>query len=342
MTTQGAANNRGFDAARLDGFLRQSLPELRGEIAIEFIPGGLSNPTFYVNYENRALVLRKQPAFGLPSAHAVDREYRIMTALYGSNVPVPRTVLFYAGRDVVETPFYVMERLDGRIFSECSLPGVPPAERGAIYLAMADMMGRLHKIDWKAAGLSDYGKPGNYFQRQIARWSKQWQLSKTREDANIERIIGWLSANLPATDETTICHGDFRLPNLMFHPTLPQIIGVLDWELSTLGHPLADVAYNCLPWHLLPSEYGGLRGVDLAALGIPSEKDYLAEYYRAAGRRDQVTTFHYVLAFFRLAVIFEGIADRAKLGTAVAQNSSTVGNFARDFASRAVEMIEDT
>jgi len=337
MTTQIS----GVDPEVLDTFLRRSLSELRGKMEIEFIPGGLSNPTFYVTYENRALVLRKQPAFGLlPSAHAVDREYRIMTALHGSDVPVPRTVLFHAGRDVVGTPFYVMERIEGRIFSDYSLAGVPSSARRGIYLAMAEMMGRLHKIDWKAAGLSDYGKPGNYFARQISRWSKQWQLSKTREDRNFERIIEWLSANIPASDETTICHGDFRLPNVMFHPTEARIVGVLDWELSTLGHPLADVAYNCLPWHLLPGEYGGLRGLDLAALGIPNETDYLEAYYRTVGRHGRVATFHYVFALFRLAVIFEGVADRARLGTAVAQNSSSVGEFAHTFAGRAVEMIE--
>ena len=217
------------------------------------------------------MVLRKQPSADiLPSAHAVDREHRIMSALAGTDVPVPRMLLFHGERDVVGTPFYLMERLDGRVMADYALPGCAPAERRALYLAMAETMAKLHRVDWQAIGLADYGRPGSYFQRQVGRWTKQWQMSKTRENPDLDRVITWLPGHLPEADETTICHGDFRLGNLMFHPTEPRVVGVLDWELSTLGHPLADLAFNCMSWHTTPREYGGLLGLDLPALGIPS------------------------------------------------------------------------
>ena len=202
----------------LDAFLRNALNGLAGHMTLERIVGGQSNPTFFVNYENRSLVLRKQPPLEiLPSAHAVDREYRILSALADSDVPVPRAILFHGERDIVGTPFYIMERLEGRVFPDCSLPGISPSERHEMYFAMAEMMARLHQIDWKAVGLEGYGRPGNYIERQIARWTKQWQLSKSRENRDLDHVVSWLTNNLSATDETTICHGDFRLGNLMFH-----------------------------------------------------------------------------------------------------------------------------
>lgn len=329
-----------FDPICLDAFLRKVLSGLAGHMTLERIAGGQSNPTFFLNYENRSLVLRKQPPLEiLPSAHAVDREYRILTALANSVVPVPRAILFHGERDIVGTPFYIMERLEGRVFPDCSLPGISPSERHEMYFAMAEMMARLHQIDWKAVGLDGYGRPGNYFERQIARWTKQWQLSKSRENRDLDLVVSWLTNNLPATDETTICHGDFRLGNLMFHRVEPRIVGVLDWELSTLGHPLADVAFNCLAWHTLPTEYGGLLGLDFAALGIPSEQDYIAHYSRLAGRDTGVPAFYYAFALFRMAVIFEGIFARARGGNAAAENAPEVGSLAAAFSRRAVEVI---
>ena len=330
-----------FDANRLEQFLRFQLPELRGPMRLARIGGGQSNPTFFVSFDNRELVLRKQPASTLlPSAHAVDREFRVMQALSQTTVPVPKVVLFHPGRDVVGTPFYIMEKLPGRVFSECALPNMKPQERRAIYMGMAEAMAALHQVDWAAIGLSDYGRQGSYFSRQLARWSRQWIMSKTREDPAIELLIRWLGENLPDETETTISHGDFRLGNLMFHPTEPRVVGILDWELSTLGHPLADVAFNCMAWRTLPQEYGGIRGLDLNALGIPLETEYLNHYYKCSGRSDGVTAFHFAFALFRMAVIFEGIAARAASGNAASSDAAQVGGLSAAFAARALEFID--
>lgn len=331
-----------FEPQRLETFLRTAIPGLQGSMKLERISGGQSNPTFFVNFENRSMVLRMQPASNvLLSAHAIDREYRVMHALAETDVPVPKMVLFHLGREVIGTPFYMMERLEGRIFSECALPGMQPSERRAIYLAMADTMARVHKVDWKAIGLADYGRPGGYFTRQIARWTKQWNASKTHANPELEQLIAWLPNNIPAEDEITISHGDFRLGNLMFHPSEPRVIGVLDWELSTLGHPLADVAYNCIAWHTLPFEYGGIRGLDLATLGIPTKVEYLQHYYQLSGRTNGVSSFHFAFALFRLSVIFEGIAARALNGSAASDNAAEVGMLGLAFARRAIEFIDN-
>lgn len=330
-----------FDVNCLEQFLKKQLPELRGPMQLTRIGGGQSNPTFFVTFENRELVLRKQPASTLlPSAHAVDREFRVMQALSQTSVPVPKVVLFHAEKDVVGTPFYIMEKLPGRVFSECALPDMTPQERRAIYMGMAEAMAALHRVDWAAIGLSDYGREGSYFSRQLARWSRQWSMSKTREDASIERLILWLGENMPEETETTISHGDFRLGNLMFHPTEPRVVGILDWELSTLGHPLADVAFNCMTWRTLPEEYGGIRGLDITALGIPSESEYLSHYYKCSGRTDGVTAFHFAFALFRMAVIFEGIASRAASGNAASSDAAQVGGLSAAFADRALEFVD--
>ena len=263
-----------------------------------------------------------------------------MQALSASELQVPTLVLYHEDRELLGTPFYLMERLQGRVFANCELPGMATAERRAIYLAMAETMARLHTVDWAALGLADYGRQGGYFSRQIARWSRQWEMSKTAASADIDRLVPWLRMHLPNESETTISHGDFRLGNLMFHPTEPRVIAVLDWELSTLGHPLADVAFNCMAYHTLPSEYGGIRGLDLQALGIPQESEYLRHYYRASGRADGVTAFHFAFALFRMAVIFQGIAARAASGNAAGDNAAEVGTLAQAFARRAVEFID--
>jgi aminoglycoside phosphotransferase (APT) family kinase protein len=325
--------------ARLDAFLRREIAGLQGAMALERISGGQSNPTFFVSYDNRRLVLRKRPADALPSAHAIDREFRVMQSLHGSAVPVPEVLLYHEGADILDSAFYVMERIEGRVFADCALPGVAPAERTAMYFAMADTLADLHQVDWQAVGLAGYGKPGNYFERQIARWSRQWELSKRRDLSDITHLLAWLPANVPGSEVTAISHGDFRIGNLIFHPTEPRVVGVLDWELSTLGHPLADLAYSALAWRLLPQEYMGMRGADLASLGIPSEQQYLQRYYQRIGEAARVTPFHYAFALFRLAVIFEGIAARAQAGQASSANAAEVGELSVDFARRAIEAI---
>jgi aminoglycoside phosphotransferase (APT) family kinase protein len=331
----------GFDPTRLDAWLRANVPGASGPMTLDPIAGGQSNPTFFVSYPGRRLVVRKRPSGPvLPSAHAIDREHRIMKALAGTGVPVPVMLAYRAEPDVVGTAFYVMERLEGRVFGDCSLPGVAPADRRAMFLAMADTLARLHQVDWRARGLADFGREGNFFQRQVGRWTKQWQLSKTRELPEIERVAAWLTANVPADETTTIAHGDFRMGNLMFHPTEPRVVGVLDWELSTLGHPLADVAYSALAWRLLPTEYMGMRGLDHASLGIPSEDEYLERYHAAAPAFGRVTVFHFAFSMFRGAVIFEGIADRARTGAATSANAAAVGALSAAFARRALEAIE--
>jgi len=330
-----------LDIARIDAFLRGRISGLSGTPRFAPIAGGQSNPTFFVDYDDRSLVLRKQPPGELlPSAHAVDREFRVMSALASTGVPVPRMVLFHPDRDIVGTPFFVMERLHGRVFGTYALDGCTPDERWAMYGSMAETMARLHRVDPSKVGLADFGKPGNYFARQVARWTRQWEMSRTCPNPWLDHLIRWLPANLPEGEETAICHGDFRMGNLMFHPTKPQVIAVLDWELSTLGHPLADVAFNAMAWRTLPAEYGGILGLDHAALGIPDETDYLERYYAAAGRHDRAHPFHFAFALFRFAVIFEGIAARAAAGNAAAGNAAQSGRLGPAFARRAVEIVE--
>ena len=332
-----------FAPATLEAFLRAAIPGISGPFGIQRVGGGQSNPTFFVTIGKRRLVVRKKPSGEvLPSAHAVDREYRVISALAASDVPVPRAVLFCDDTAVTGTPFYVMERLDGRVFHDAGLPGVTASERTAMYLSMAETLAKLHDVDPAAIGLADFGRAGNYFERQVARWARQYQQARWRDLPDLDRVIAWLPAHLPPQEPVRICHGDFRIGNLMFHPSEPRVVGVLDWELSTLGEPLADVAFSALGWDTTPEEYGGLRGLDHAALGIPPRETYLARYFecRRTPAANALQPFHTVFALFRFAVIFEGIAVRARAGTAVAGNAAIVGELAPVFARRAAEVIE--
>ncbi len=333
-----------FDLASLTAHLEQALGPLGALQALEAIGGGQSNPTYRLSYGTQNIILRLQPAGAiLPSAHAVDREYRVQAALADSAVPVPRMLHLCTDRSVLGRMFYVMEALDGRVFHDSALPGVTPAERTAMYDSMNDVLARLHLVDWQALGLASFGKPGNYFQRQIDRWTRQWQASKTREIAEIEQLIAWLPAHLPEGDDvTTIVHGDYRLGNLMFHPSEPRVIALLDWELSTLGHPLADLAFNCLFWHATPAMYHGIAGLDHAALGIPTVEDYVASYCRRTGRSSGITSFHLAFSMFRFAVIFEGIAQRARQGNAASADADRVGGLSVAFAKLAWGLVEPT
>lgn len=330
-----------FDASRLDAFLEGHVDGARGELRLTRVPGGQSNPTYFVDKGDLRLVLRKQPAGEiLPSAHAVDREYRVMKALAETDVPVPKMILFHAGRDVVGTPFYLMERLEGRVFHDNALPGLSPGERRAACHSMAETLARLHGVDPAAIGLGDYGRPGNYFARQIARWSRQWDLSRTREIPDVDRLIPWLGAHIPDDETSSIVHGDFRFGNLMLYPTEPRVIAILDWELSTLGHPLADLAHSCIGWHARPADYGGVLGLDLDGLGIPLESDYVETYNRHARHGARLLPFHLAFALFRFAIIFEGIASRALKGNASGDNAREVGRLSEVFARRAMDVIE--
>ena len=334
-----------FDPTRLDTYLRAHIPGLDGRLRLDCIAGGQSNPTYFVTYDDRRLVLRKQPPGPLlPSAHAIDREHRVIAALRATAVPVPEALLFCDDRSIVGTPFYVMQRIEGRVFHDCALPGCTPAERRALYRSMAETLAALHAVDPARCGLGDYGRPQGFYARQLRRWSEQWRTIRTREDDHIERLIAWLPDHIPEDPRSGIAHGDFRIGNLMFAPEGPGVEALLDWELSTLGPPLSDLAHSCIAWHSTPDQYGGLLGLDLDALGIPSQADYEADYYAALDRHGvaaepRMRGFHMAFALFRWSMIFEGIAARAKAGTASAADAGSVGGLAASFAERAAAFI---
>ena len=310
------------------------------------IGGGQSNPTWFVDWGGRGLVLRKKPAGPiLPGAHAVEREFRVLQALEGTEVPVPRALALEEGETPLGTPFYVMERLDGRVFDDAALPGVTAAERGEMYRDVARTLARLHAVRPGAVGLGDYGRPGNYFARQIARWTKQYAAATLPRIPQLDRLVDWLPANMPEDDgAVSIAHGDFRIGNLMFHPTEPRVIAVLDWELSTLGHPLADLGFCVMPWHSAPEEYGGLLGTDWRTAGIPERCAFVAEYQAEAARQGNPTAplrpFHIAFAMFRFAVIFVGIAERARAGSAASADAARLAPLAKRFAIRACDVID--
>lgn len=288
------------------------------------LTGGQSNPTYRLSVGHDELVLRKKPGGDLlPSAHAVDREYRVMKALAASEVPVPEMLLYCDDASVIGTPFYVMRFLEGRVLFDQTIPEASVADRRAIYRDINRVIAALHQIDPAAVGLSDYGRAGNYFGRQINRWSRQYQENHTDRLDALEKLIEWLPGRIPAGDEVSIVHGDFRLDNVMLHPTEPRAIAVLDWELSTLGHPLADFSYHCMSWHIPPSLWRGIGGLDLAALGIPSEAEHLDQYVQATGLTQAQEHWDFYLAynFFRMSSILYGIGQRARQGTAAAADA---------------------
>ncbi len=333
-----------FDAAALRTYLTDAFGPDRDRFALEPVAGGQSNPTYFVDHGDRRLVLRKKPAGPiLRGAHAVEREYRVLEALTPTDVPVPRPVLLCEDETILGTPFYLMERLEGRVFSDCALPDLPTAERRDIYMGLADALARLHAVDPVAIGLSDFGKPGSYFERQFARWSGQLRKSDSAPIPELTRVTDWLADNMPPDDGcVAIAHGDFRLGNMLYHPIEPRVVAILDWELSTLGHPLADLGFCCMTWRSTPDEYGGIRGLNLAALGLPTEKEFVARYMSQGVVDAPLRPFHVAFALFRFAVIFIGIADRARSGTAAAKDADKLEPLARRFAVRAIEVIEQT
>ena len=279
--TANVAQVADFVPDRLADYLK-ALTGATARLQLERTVGGMSNPTYFVRYGDWQAVLRKQPPSVLmPSAHAIDREYRVLSALHDSAVPVPQPIVYCADGEVLGTPFYLMEWLDGRIFYDYTCAAASRQERPALFDAMARTMATIHRLDFAKLGLADYGRPGSYFARQLNRWSQQWQSFRRGDDDNpaLDALIVWLSERVPDSTLQTLCHGDCRIGNLMFHKSEPRVIGVLDWELSTLGHPLVDVAYNSQAWRMLPDENGGLLGVPLHELSIPTETDYLESYY---------------------------------------------------------------
>lgn len=330
-----------FDTERLAQYLRQHVADFAGPIQVEQFKGGQSNPTFLIRAGGKRYVMRRKPPGKLlPSAHAVDREYRVITALAGTDVPVARTYALCQDESVIGTAFYIMDYVEGRVLWDPALPGMTPAERGAIFDEMNRVIAALHSVDYQAVGLGDYGKPGSYFARQIDRWSKQYRASETEKVPAMDNLMDWLPQHIPAGDETSIVHGDYRLDNVIFHPSEPRILAVLDWELSTLGHPLADFAYHCLTWR---QQFRGLVGYDLEALGIPSEQEYVAAYCRRVGReRVQEREWEYYIVFnmFRLSAILQGIMARALQGNASSADAIETGKRARPLAEEAWRLVE--
>lgn len=345
--TRPMAASHAFDVAALERWLAHELPGFQGPLTVEQFKGGQSNPTYKLVTPGGAWVMRSKPgpaAKLLPSAHAIEREYRVMQALAATAVPVPRMVALCEDEAVIGRAFYLMDFVAGRVLWDPALPGMSPAERAAIHDEANRVIAALHTVDVAAVGLADYGRPGNYFERQIARWSKQYQASVTEPIAEMDRLIDWLPQRLPAgaRDErqVAVVHGDFRLDNLVFAPDAPRVVAVLDWELSTLGHPLADFSYHCMAWHIPPGMFRGLGGLDLAALGIPSEADYLRRYCERTGRADPgalMADWNFYLAYnlFRLASITQGIAKRVVDGTASSAQAKATGAATRPLAELA-------
>jgi aminoglycoside phosphotransferase (APT) family kinase protein len=316
------ANHR-FDETALAAWLAANVAPFRGALEVRQFTHGASNPTFLLTAGDRRYVMRKKPPGALlASAHQVDREFRIMRALGQTGFPVPPMRALCEDDAVIGTAFYVMDFLEGRIFRDARLPGLEPGERAAIYDDLNATLARLHGVDFVGLGLADYGRPGNYFERQIGRWTKQYRGAQTEPIAQMEWLIEHLPARIPRDETVAIVHGDYRPENVMFHPIEPRVLAVLDWELSTLGHPLADLAYNCILYHSHSESWGSLVGVDLAAAGIPTESEYVAAYCRRTGR-DGVEDFDFYLAFsiFRLAAISQGVYRRILDGIGTGSDS---------------------
>ena len=337
MSQAGAVTTRHrFDEGALSEYLAAALPGFAGPLEVKQFHGGQSNPTYLLSTPARRYVLRSKPgpvAKLLPSAHAIEREFRAMHALRRQGFPVPEVLLLEQDESVIGRAFFVMEHVDGRILWDPALPDLMPAARSAVYDEMNRVIAALHAIDIDSAGLGDYGKAGNYFERQIGRWSKQYRASETERIEAMDRLIEWLPQHLPAGDEVAVVHGDFRLDNLIFHPSEPRVIAVLDWELSTLGHPLADFSYHCMPWHIPAGGFRGIGGVDFAALGIPTEADYVRRYCERTGRA-RIDNWNFYLAYnlFRIAAILQGVYKRATEGIASSDNATQAGRNARALA----------
>ena len=352
--TRAVPGAQAVDQEALTAYLTTHLDGFEGPLTLEIFKGGQSNPTYKLITPGMSYVMRAKPgpvARLLPSAHAVEREFKVMRGLQGTDVPVPKMYCLCEDESVIGRAFYVMEFVEGRVLWDQSLPGMTKHQRGEIYDEMNRVIAALHKVRFAEHGLADYGKPGNYFERQIGRWSKQYLASITNPIPEMDSLMQWLPANIPASarDErlVSIVHGDFRLDNLLFHATEPRVLAVLDWELSTLGHPLADFSYHCMAWHIPPGAFRGIGGLDVASLGIPTEAEYIRRYCERTGLTTPEAlqpdwNFYLAYNLFRLAAILQGIAKRVEAGTASSAQavSSAAGapllaKMAWDFALKA-------
>ena len=345
--TKEAASALAIDAARLEDYLASRLPAFTGPLGVRQFKGGQSNPTYLLETPGRRYVLRRKPPGKLlPSAHAVDREFRVISALHAQHFPVAAPVLYCDDVGVVGTPFYVMGHVDGRVIWEPHMPGAEPSQRAAVYDAMNAALARLHSFDPAAIGLADFGRGENYVARQVERWSKQYHASETGKIDEMEQLTVWLPAHLPPMAPVRLVHGDYRLDNIILAPSAPTVLAVLDWELSTLGDPLADLAYHLMQWDMPRSETGAgvgtLVGHDLARLGIPSRLQYVEAYVSRTGLDPRPHLPVYLAYnFFRLAAIFQGIVGRVRDGTATSENAAAMAPLVRPLAVKAWEFARE-
>ena len=326
-----------LDLTRLEPYLQRQIADYQGPLTLKRFKGGQSNPTYQLVTPGRSYVLRRKPSGALlPSAHAVDREYRVIKALHEAGFPVPRPFVLCENVSIIGTMFYVMEMVEGRVLWEMTLPGMPVTERAAIYDSMVSTLASLQRLDYRQLGLTDFGKPTDYFARQLSRWGKTYGISETETIPEMDRLNRWLPANVPGDDETSLVHGDYRMDNMIMHPTEPRVVAVLDWELSTLGHPLGDFTYHLLPW-LLPTlgeKISNLGGVDLLSLGIPTMDQYIARYCALTGRAEiSHLDFYSAYTVWRLACIYQGIIKRVKEGTAASSDAPQSADLVRELAA---------
>jgi aminoglycoside phosphotransferase (APT) family kinase protein len=345
--TRPVSGTHTFDVSALESWLLANMTGFEGPLSVEMFKGGQSNPTYKLITPKCAYVMRAKPgpvAKLLPSAHAIEREFAVMKGLSGTAVPVAQMHVLCEDEAIIGRAFYVMEFVAGRVLWDQSLPGMTNAQRGEIYDEMNRVIAALHSVKFAEQGLANYGKPGSYIERQIGRWSKQYAASQTQVIPEMDRLIAWLPANIPssAKDESlvSIVHGDYRLDNLMFHPTEPNVLAVLDWELSTLGHPLADFSYHCMAWHIKPGSFRGIGGLDHQALGIPDEAEYIKRYCERTGfttPEKLALDWNFYMAYnlFRIAAILQGIAKRVVDGTASSEQAKSSGAGAKPMAELA-------
>ena len=345
--TRPVSEAHSFDIATLEAWLTQHLAGFKGPLTVEMFKGGQSNPTYKLITPSQSYVMRAKPgpvAKLLPSAHAIEREFKVMGGLFGTDVPVAQMHVLCEDESIIGRAFYVMEFVQGRVLWEQTLPDMTNTQRADIYDEMNRVIAALHTVPFAQRGLADYGRPGNYFERQIGRWSKQYVASVTQPIPEMDKLMAWLPNNMPASarDESkvSIVHGDYRLDNLMFHASEPRVLAVLDWELSTIGHPLADFSYHCMAWHIPPGTFRGIGGVDVKSLGIPTEDEYIHRYCDRTGLTtpaDLKADWNFYLAYnmFRIAAILQGIAKRVEAGTASSAQAKASGAGARPMAELA-------